>query len=116
MKKISIKFKNCYGIKKLSHSFTFTQDLRKKSNLIYAPNGAMKTSFAKTFKDFSHNQPSKDLIFPSRVTEREILDENGDECLPIKFFVIDPYVEEFQSERMSTLLVNKTLKQKLMKK
>ena len=48
---IKIDWKNCFGIKKLSHEFLFTTG--KQTHLIYAPNGTMKTSFAKTMKFLS---------------------------------------------------------------
>lgn len=74
MNKTSIKLKNCYGIPSLEYEFDFSQHT---TYVIYAPNGVMKTSFAKTFKDLSKNQESKDSIFPERQTERHILDEKG---------------------------------------
>ncbi len=57
MKKVIIKFEHCYGIKKLEHTFNF----EKNTFSIYAPNGVMKTSFAKTFRDISTNAETKDL-------------------------------------------------------
>ncbi|WP_157887311.1 hypothetical protein [Campylobacter pinnipediorum] len=51
MKKLKIYLENCYGIKKLETEFDFT---KKNTYSIYAPNGTMKTSFAKTFKDLSN--------------------------------------------------------------
>ena len=47
MDKLSVSLENCYGIKKLSYTFDFT-----KGNVvaIYARNGLMKTSLAKTMK------------------------------------------------------------------
>lgn len=74
MKKLSLNLQYCYGIKKLETEFDFS---RKKTFAIYAPNGVMKTSFAKTFKDLSNNQNSKDLVFPDRETIRSIKDENN---------------------------------------
>ena len=56
MNKTSIKLKNCYGIPSLEYEFDFSQHT---TYVIYAPNGVMKTSFAKTFKDLSKNQESK---------------------------------------------------------
>ena len=47
---LKIHFENCYGIKKLQHTFDFT---KSKVQIIYAPNGAMKSSFAKTLDDSS---------------------------------------------------------------
>lgn len=43
MTEVKVKFKNCYGINELEYTFDFTD---KKVYSIYAPNGAMKTSFA----------------------------------------------------------------------
>ena len=52
MEKINIYLENCYGIKKLNHTIDFSG---KKGYLIYAPNGTMKSSFARTFEDISKN-------------------------------------------------------------
>lgn len=109
MNRLDIKLENCYGIKKLETSFDFSEE---HSFLIYAPNGAMKTSFANTFSDLENNIPSKDRIFPSRTPKREIKTETGQDLLPGEVFVIDSYNEFFKSEKVSTLLVNKTLKDK----
>lgn len=109
MKKIKLNLKNCYGIKKLEKEFDF---LSTTTYAIYAPNGSMKTSFAKTFEDLSFGRISKDLIFPERITVREILKDNATEIKKEEVFVIEPYKEDFSSDKMSTLLVNKDLKSK----
>lgn len=49
--RLNIDFENCYGIKKLKHEFSFSA--RHHTQLVYAPNGMMKTSFAKTLKGLS---------------------------------------------------------------
>jgi len=105
MRKLEIKLEYCYGIKKLEHTFNF----RNKSFAIYAPNGVMKTSFAKTFQDFSTNNETKDLAFPTRNSVRNItgnVDVNSE-----NIFVVEPYLENYQSEKISTLLANKELKE-----
>ncbi len=109
MQTINLKLQNCYGIKKLEKNFDFSD---RSTYAIYAPNGVMKTSLAKTFEDIRLSRPSKDLIFPARVTVREVKKEDGNELLPDEIFVIDPYKEDFSSEKMSTLLVNKKLKER----
>lgn len=109
MQTLKIKFENCYGIKKLVKDFDFSA---RKVFSLYAPNGSMKTSFAKTFKDFSSGSETKDSIFPERVTTREIKDESNTDIAPTRFFVIEPYLESYRSEKASTLLVNKTLKER----
>lgn len=50
MKILHCNLSNCYGIKNLQYDFDFKN---KPVVIIYAPNGTMKTSFAKTFRDLS---------------------------------------------------------------
>lgn len=107
MKKLKINFENCYGIKKLKDEFDFST---KKIYSIYAPNGTMKTSFAKTLKDFSETKDSKDLIFPERQPTRTIQDENDADLFSEQIFVIEPYNPDFKSDKLSTLVVKKELK------
>lgn len=109
MNQLKINLKNCYGIKKLEKDFDFSSN---GTYAIYAPNGVMKTSFAKTFKDLSLGLNSKDLIFPERETVREIKKEDGSDLSKENIFVVEPYNENFNSEKMSTLLVNQELKGK----
>lgn len=47
MNKISLNLDHCFGITKLSQVLTFEGE---NVVLIYAPNGLMKTSFAKTLQ------------------------------------------------------------------
>lgn len=109
MKKLTINFENCYGIKKLEYSFDFS---KKNTYSIYAPNGFMKTSFSKTFLDLSQKRDSVDLIFPDRISIRNIKDEANVDINAENIFVIQPYNESFQSEQASLLLVNEKLKKK----
>ena len=109
MNKLQINFENCYGIKKLQKEFDFSNS---RTFAIYAPNGVMKTSFAKAFIDLRSGTDSKDLIFPDRITLREIKREDGSDVTKEEVFVVEPYNENFNSDRMSTLLANKTLKSK----
>lgn len=108
MNRVSVDLENCYGIKTLQASFDFSQ---RTAYSIYAPNGSMKSSFARTFKDVAEKTDSRDLIFPDRVTVRKITDENGAELPPESVLVLPPYDEFFShSEKTSTLLVNNTLR------
>ena len=109
MNKLKIEFENCYGIKQLEYDFDFSV---KSTYAIYAANGTMKTSFANTFMDFSNSQPSKDSIFTARETKRIITNENDDELQAEDIFVIEPYNQAFKSQKLSTLLVSKELKEK----
>lgn len=109
MDKLNVNLKNCYGIKKLEHNFDFSE---YNTYAIYAGNGMMKSSFARTFKDLSNGESSKDLMFPDRATVRNIVDENNDSINKEQVFVMEPYKEDFESEKISTLLVKKELKEK----
>jgi len=108
MERLKIDFENCYWIKKLEHDFYFSE--WKKSFIIYAANWIMKTSFSKTFNDFSKWVESKDLVHPNKITKRIITDENGVEIAKENIFVIESYKDNYSSERMSTLIVNNDLK------
>lgn len=109
MNKLKVELENCYGIKKLNYEFDFTV---KPTYAIYAPNGIMKTSLAKTFLDLSNDQASHDSIFKERKTIRNISDETNTEISKAQVFVILPYAQDYKSNKISTLLVNKELKEK----
>lgn len=101
MNTLNLDLENCYGIKKLKHSFDFTS---KSTYAIYAPNGIMKTSFAKTFLDLSTGQESHDSIFKDRKTKRAITDETANGLNSGQVFVVLPYAQDYKSKRISTQL------------
>jgi hypothetical protein len=108
MNKLKLKFEYCYGIKKLEKEFAFSN----RTYAVYAPNGSMKTSFAKAFKDLMKGEETKDLIYPERKTVREIKNESDIELTKEEVFVIEPYNESYFSDKESTLVVEKELKEK----
>jgi len=107
--KLHLKLENCHGIGSLEHSFDFT---KHRIFTVYAPNGSMKTSFAKTFTDLQQGIESKDHIYDKRrPSSREIkIDDN-----PIKdteILVINSYEDEYKySPNVAKLLANKDLKE-----
>ncbi|GLX87001.1 hypothetical protein tloyanaT_32540 [Thalassotalea loyana] len=110
MNKLKVNLENCYGIKKLEYTF----DLEIKGNSkgvysIYAPNGFMKSSFARTFEDIQMGNKSRDVVFTERETVREVTID-GEEIAADNVFVIKPYNESYSSEKTSLLLVNEELK------
>ncbi|MFT7644625.1 MAG: hypothetical protein ACI9BF_000275 [Candidatus Paceibacteria bacterium] len=106
MEKLTIKLENCYGIKKLEHEFDFSNF---KTTVVYAGNGIMKTSFAKTFDDLATNKKPHDQLDDSLIPTSDALDESGAQINPEHILVIKPYSEEvFNSgEKILTLLANK---------
>ena len=107
MNELSVNFENCYGIRKLEYTFNFSQ---KRTFAIYSPNGVMKTSFAKTFKDICNGNDTHDLIFPERKSKRIVKDESNNDLKDKNVFVIEPYNETYKSGKVSTLLVNAKLR------
>jgi hypothetical protein len=69
MQTLKIKLENCYGIKKLKTDLDFSQ---ARAIAVYAPNGAMKTSLAQTFRDLREGKDSLDRIFTDRKKVREM--------------------------------------------
>lgn len=111
------QFENCYGLKKFElKEIDFTTSNKA---IIYAPNGVMKTSFANTIEVIKSGKTPEDRIFRkeskfnleymsktcnSNSTEQELKDMN--------VFVIHSFVESKEAkESISTLLVDKTLKE-----
>lgn len=106
MKKISFNLENCYGIKSLAKTIDFDD---KKTILIYAPNGTMKTSLANVFRDIMNNAQSMDRIFQDRKTicdikiDDKIINSNS-------LFVADAEEQFVAEEKISTFLASKKLK------
>lgn len=110
MNELKVNLENCYGIKKLEYTF----DLEVRGNSkgvysIYAPNGFMKSSFARTFEDIQMGNSSRDIVFTERETVREVTID-GEDIAKDNVFVIKPYNESYSSEKTSLLLVNEELK------
>lgn len=111
MENVNIKIINGYGISKLEHPFVFNGDdehPQQNTNIIYAQNGVMKSSFAKTLRDHSKGAAIKDHIFgTSGICEIN----NG--SAPIELDRIISVVSfdngEFESQRMGNLLVSAEL-------
>lgn len=108
METLNVALKNCHGIRELDATFDFE---RGNAVAVYAPNGTMKTSLARTFKDLAEGQESADHMFPARETQRSLTDELGGDIEPADVVVVLSYDEELgPSESISTLLVNPELR------
>ena len=116
MKELKVHLKNCYGIKKLKHTFSFVGEKDEICRFIgvYSPNGGMKTSFAKTFlcvekgesvpNDIYENEPEKEILIDG---------EEGEEITKESIVVIESFdndLEKVNIEETSSLLLNDELK------
>lgn len=109
MEFLQCKLSNCYGINTLDYKFNF-KDSNTNVFAIYARNGLMKTSFAKTFKMLQNGKESeiKDEIFNEEghieiTTEQGALDKTS-------IFVIKSFENSYESNSISSLLVNEEIK------
>ena len=109
MNKVYIKLENCFGIESLTHEFDFSDD---NVYSIYARNGLMKTSLAKTLEMIHRKKINEiaDVIFEqSGIADVKI---DGKNMLPSDVFVIRSLDPTYESD-VSPLLVNADVKKKL---
>lgn len=109
MEILSVDLENCFGIQEMHHEFNFNHD-----NIIavYARNGLMKTSFAKTFQKIQFKKTNEicDAIFGDngcmtvKIDGRDI---EGDDV-----FVIKSFENSYESD-ITSLLVKDTVKERL---
>jgi len=110
MQKLEINLENCYGIKHLSEGFEFID--QKKTVVIYAANGVMKTSFARTFNRISEGKDPEEKIWGKsskyEINVYQTPDGGGVGIDAENIYVIEPYVKGYKTkdEVASTLLVD----------
>jgi hypothetical protein len=108
MKAVKIDLTHCYGIKRLTHEFDYS---KKNAFAIYAPNGVMKSSLARTFQDVALKKDSSDRIFKARATIRTIVDDQGKNIEADRVLVVGPYDPDLGvSNKASTLLLHPEMK------
>lgn len=109
MNSLKINFENCYGIKGLQHEFSFA---KQHTQLIYAPNGMMKSSFAMTLENLfaEGNEQPHDRLHSDIPAKYEVLADNA----PLhegQVFVDNPENASYDSSASFTnFLVNTALK------
>lgn len=106
MDKLSVKLENCYGIDGLEETFDFKKN---QTIAIYAPNGVMKTSFAKTFESVSLDKEPKELLFGKTPTWKILSD--GVDIDKNEIVVIKSFVNDYAEKNVSTLLVDEVSKE-----
>lgn len=101
MKQLNIKLENCYGIRKLEKELSFQHG---NTLLFYAPNGVMKTSFAKTFDKISQGKEPEEKLHGRKPSY--LIHVDGSPIAAEQILVVKPFDAEFESKNVSTLLVN----------
>ena len=110
MNKINVKLEHCFGITKLSQNLAFEGE---NTVLIYAPNGLMKTSLAKTLQLYGQGKTDKVKDVVADISGSiEIKDEHDNAILPASIYVSN--CEEPDSEtpkNITSFLADSSLKQ-----
>lgn len=109
---LEIQLQNCFGIGKLDHKFEFGQ-LNTNTFLIYAPNGTMKTSFAKTLYQIAKNDTNSmpgDRVYGNRITTHNIISD-GNALAIESILVVNAEDSNYDtSTKISSFIASKELK------
>ncbi|MBI5373633.1 MAG: hypothetical protein HZA79_16535 [Sphingobacteriales bacterium] len=111
---LEIQLQNCFGIGKFNHKFDYRL-LNTNTFLIYAPNGTMKTSFAKTLDLISKNDTTlmpSDRVYGTRVTNHNIT-ADGITLATESILVVNAEDTNYDtSTKISSFIASKELKKK----
>ena len=107
MDELKLNLSNCYGIQKMNTSIDYSNN---NVAIIYAPNGTMKSSLAKTFEAIRDNKPVEERVFGFR-SSCCISDENNTNITPESIIVINPF-DENAYENQGMLMANDELRKK----
>lgn len=110
MQKLNIQLENCYGIGKLDYTFEFTNS---NTILIYASNGTMKSSLAKTLNYFSASglEAPSDRIYPARASIYKLNWDENEEIDKTNILVVNPDSSTYDaSHKISSFVASKELK------
>lgn len=122
MDRIFFRFRDCHGIKSFFHTFHFEKNdsLGKNTNisLVYASNGTMKTSFAKTLIDLGNNVLPKNVVtnkdpkYTIKIIKNNtnILLEDFNE-INERIFVIESIKDEFKFDETAPLIADEQARQ-----
>jgi len=113
MEKLSVTLSNCYGISSFNETFDFSTGRPETARAfaIYAPNGLMKTSFAKTFEALSKEKAPKEERFNRPSTCVVLAD--GAELDSDQIYVLKSEVDiHSESAAVSNILVNLASKER----
>lgn len=111
IRSVKIDWKNCFGIKQLEHEFKFADS--KPIHLLYAPNGTMKTSCAKTMKYLSGQSKTKpcDQLHNKEESKYDVLVDN-EQVTSNSLFVVNGEDEIDSSASFVNFLASSELKTK----
>lgn len=114
MKNIEISLENCFGIGKFDYKFDF-MNLSTNTFLIYAPNGTMKTSLAKTLELVGKNDTKSvpcDKVYNNRSTSY-MINVDGNQIDFSSILVVNTEDSNYDSSnKISSFIASKELKKR----
>lgn len=105
MQKLKLDLQNCYGIKQMNETIDYS---KKNVAIIYAPNGTMKSSLAKTFEAIRDDRQVEEKIYGLK-SLYSISDEDNVSLSKEKIIVINPF-DENAYEGQGLLMANEPLR------
>ena len=101
MQKLKLDLQNCYGIKQMNETIDYSNN---NVAIIYAPNGTMKSSLAKTFEAIRDDRQVEEKIYGLK-SLYSISDEDNVALSKEKIIVINPF-DENAYEGQGLLMAN----------
>lgn len=105
MQKLKLDLQNCYGIKQMNETIDYSNN---NVAIIYAPNGTMKSSLAKTFEAIRDDRQVEEKIYGLK-NLYSISDEDNVALSKEKIIVINPF-DENAYEGQGLLMANEPLR------
>lgn len=105
MKRLKLSLKSCYGIRRLEATLDFSKG---RNIAIYASNGTMKSSLARTFKDARDDTSPRDRIYGVPGRYKILCD--GKPIAQDAILVFDPSDEKDEAQTSAGILVSDKLR------
>lgn len=105
MQELKLDLENCYGIKKMNETIDYSNN---NVAIIYAPNGTMKSSLAKTFEAIRDDRTVEEKIYGFK-SSCSISDEDNVAISKEQIIVINPF-DENAYEGQGLLMANEPLR------
>lgn len=105
MQELQMNLENCYGIKKLKETIDYSNN---NVAIIYAPNGTMKSSLAKTFEAIRDDRQVEEKVYGLK-SLCNISDEDNVALSKEQIIVINPF-DENAYEGQGLLMANESLR------
>lgn len=105
MQELKLDLENCYGIKQMNETIDYSNN---NVAIIYAPNGTMKSSLAKTFEAIRDDRQVEEKIYGFK-SSCSISDEDNVAISKEQIIVINPF-DENAYEGQGLLMANEPLR------